>query len=207
MIKPHARSGPTFARLNIGLLGGSFNPAHAGHRAMSLHALRRLNLNQVWWLVTPQNPLKPAKGMAPLDERVAAARTIAEHPRIAVTDIEREFGTRYTIDTLRALRRRFPYANFVWLMGADNFRQIPQWRRWAKIFKQVPVAIFRRQGALAGKGTGKAAFHFAKAWHPSTQSKRLATMRPPAWLVLDNRLNLLSGTAIRQRTKEVSHGG
>ena len=109
----------------IGLLGGSFNPAHAGHRHISLEALKRLRLDRVWWLVSPQNPLKEKDGMAPLAEREAVAAAVADHPRIAVSSLETGLGTRYTIDTVQALKQRFPAADFVWLMGADNLRQLP----------------------------------------------------------------------------------
>src|SRR5580698_9005109 len=114
LIHPH--SGPSFARMRIGLLGGSFNPAHAGHLEMSLHALKRLGLDQVWWLVNPQNPLKPSAGMAPLKERLRDASALARHPKIIVTDIQAQLNTRYTIDTLHALKRHFPRTRFIWLM-------------------------------------------------------------------------------------------
>jgi len=194
MIIPNIHAGACFADLRIGLLGGSFNPAHAGHRAMSLYALKRLNLDQIWWLVSPQNPLKPAKGMAPLAERLEDARALAHHPNILVTSIEAQFGTRYTADTLAALKLHFPRTRFVWLMGADNLEQIPLWYQWEKIFAQVPVAIFRRPGYATG---GKATQYFAAWRHPSSHGRTLAAFAPPAWLVLDNPLNLLSATAIR----------
>ena len=114
----------------IGLLGGSFNPAHAGHRYISTEALRRLDLDEVWWLVSPQNPLKSQSGMAPFSQRLSHAASVARHPRIRVSAIEAEMGTRYTADTLAMLVRRFPAARFVWLMGADNLMQIPKWRDW-----------------------------------------------------------------------------
>ncbi|MBO0712928.1 MAG: nicotinate-nicotinamide nucleotide adenylyltransferase, partial [Acetobacteraceae bacterium] len=116
----------------IGLLGGSFNPAHGGHLHVSLLALRHLALDEIWWLVSPQNPLKPADGMAPFANRLEQARRVAaEHPRIRVTDLENRLGaSRYTADTLQALRRRFPRLRFVWLMGGDNLVQIPRWQRW-----------------------------------------------------------------------------
>lgn len=194
MITLHARSGPAYARMRIGLLGGSFNPAHAGHLAMSLYALKRMKLDQAWWLVSPQNPLKPERGMMPLAERLARAREIARHPKIIVTDIERELGTRYTADSLRILRARFAGARFVWLMGADNLLQISRWRDWADIFRLMPVAVFRRKGYAAG---GVAAARFARFRHPARFAGRLADAGPPAWLVLDNPLNLLSGTELR----------
>jgi len=113
MLNPHPRSGPSFVHMRIGLLGGSFNPAHEGHRAMSLHALKRLGLDRIWWLVSPQNPLKPARDMAPFAVRLKEARALARHPQITVTGIEAQLGTRYTISALRALRRRFSHAHFV----------------------------------------------------------------------------------------------
>ena len=143
------RSGPL-----TGLLGGSFNPAHGGHRRISLFALRALRLDEVWWLVSPGNPLKPRKGMAPLAARVASARAQARRAPIRVTAIERELGTRYTIDTLRALLRRFPRRRFVWLMGSDNLAQFHRWRDWRGIARSLPIAVIARPGydgaALAG---------------------------------------------------------
>ncbi|MBV9833149.1 MAG: nicotinate-nicotinamide nucleotide adenylyltransferase, partial [Alphaproteobacteria bacterium] len=122
------RHPPRLTDRRIGLLGGSFNPAHEGHVHISLEALKRLDLDEVWWLVSPQNPLKAANGMASLADRMEGARSVtATHPRLRVTDLERKLGTRYTIDTVRALRRRHPHARFVWLMGADNLRQLPRW--------------------------------------------------------------------------------
>ncbi|MGE3624020.1 MAG: nicotinate-nucleotide adenylyltransferase [Bdellovibrionales bacterium] len=198
MPQPHLRSGPSFARMKIGLLGGSFNPAHEGHLEMSEYALKRLGLDQVWWLVSPQNPLKPVKGMAPLPERVDAARALADTAKhIVVTDLEKDLGTRFTVDTMKALKKRFRRTDFVWLMGADNFRQLPRWRRWQQIFGLVPVAVFRRPDYAAGRGGGKPGTRFANAWHRVHLGKKLAKMKPPAWIVLDNRLNLQSATKIR----------
>ncbi len=130
----------------IGLLGGSFNPAHGGHRRISLEAMRALGLDEVWWLVSPGNPLKPAAGMAPLPARVAAARAQARRAPIRVTAIERELGTRYTIDTLRALVRRWPKMRFVWLMGADNLAQFDRWRDWRGVARTMPIAVVARPG-------------------------------------------------------------
>ena len=197
MIFLNPRAGSLFAGMRIGLLGGSFNPAHEGHRAMSLYALKRLGLNQVWWLVSPHNPLKPEKNMAPLASRLEKARMAARHPKIMVTDIETRIGTRYTADTLSILRARFSRTHFVWLMGADNLRQIPRWRRWTDIFKEMPVAVFRRPGCAI---EGKAARRFASSRHAAGYGKKLALHAPPAWLVLDNPLNLLSATALRRHT-------
>ena len=129
-----------------GLLGGSFNPAHGGHRAISLAAVEALGLDEVWWLVSPGNPLKPAQGMAPLAARVRSARAMARRAPIRVTAIERELGTRFTIDTLRALKRRFPRRRFVWLMGADNLAQLHLWKDWRRIAREMPIAVVARPG-------------------------------------------------------------
>ncbi len=132
--------------MRIGLLGGSFNPAHAGHRHIIDLARRRLRLDQVWLLVSPGNPLKPQRGMAPLGERLASARSIADGRRVMATAIEAAFGTRYTVDTLRRLLRRFPRARFVWIMGADILTQLPRWRRWLEIARRIPFAVLPRPG-------------------------------------------------------------
>jgi len=129
-----------------GLLGGSFNPAHGAHRRISLLAKDALGLDEVWWLVSPGNPLKPAKGMAPLSARVKSARAAARRAPIRVTAIERELGTRYTIDTLRALKRRFPGRRFIWLMGGDNLAQFHRWKRWRGIAREMPIAVIARPG-------------------------------------------------------------
>jgi len=197
MLQPHPLSGSAFAGLHIGLLGGSFNPAHAAHLAMSAYALKRLGLDQVWWLVSPQNPLKSNKDMAILVTRIKKAYGVARHPKIIVTDLESQFGTRYTIDTLRVLRKHFPRTRFVWLMGADNLKQIPRWHKWPLVFRSMPVAVFRRPGYAAGRGVGKAAQRFDGAWLSAQRSRHLAQYPAPAWLVLDNPLNTLSATAIR----------
>jgi len=197
---PHLRNGAAFAGLTIGLLGGSFNPAHEGHLEMSLHAIKALGIDQVWWLVSPQNPLKGTADMAALDRRLAQARRVATHPHITVTDIETELGTRYTADTLRALKRRFPRVRFVWLMGADNLRQISRWKDWADIFHLCPVAVFRRPAYAAGRGIGKAAMRFGKAWRRPAQGINLAGSDLPAWVILDNKLNYTSATEIRRDT-------
>ena len=129
-----------------GLLGGSFNPAHRGHRRISLFAMAALGLDEVWWLVSPGNPLKPAKGMAPLAARVRSARAQARRAPIRVTAIERQLGTRYTLDTLRALERRYPKRRFVWLMGSDNLAQFHRWKDWRGIARTMPIAVIARPG-------------------------------------------------------------
>src|SRR4051794_10672888 len=131
----------------IGLLGGSFNPAHRGHRRISLEAMRVLGLDEIWWLVSPGNPLKEgAQDMAPFEARLASARDMAKRSRIRVSDFEAEAGTRYTVDTLRELPRRFPEHRFMWLMGADSLRNFHRWKDWREIARMVPIAVIRRPG-------------------------------------------------------------
>jgi nicotinate-nucleotide adenylyltransferase len=189
----------------VGILGGSFNPAHEGHLHISLLALKLLQLDEVWWMVSPQNPLKPAEGMAPFAERLAKAHTLASHPNIRVTDIEQRLGTTNTSESLALLKLSFPKTRFVWIMGADNLKQISRWHRWTRIFNQVPIAVFDRApysfGALAGKAA-KAFFRFKKkrpdAWH-------LADMPVPAWMFFHTRLHPGSATNIRARRASSLH--
>lgn len=193
-------------RRRVGLFGGSFNPAHDGHRHVSVTALRRLALDEVWWLVSPQNPLKPARGMAPLAARLAGARAVARHPRIRVTAIEAALGTRYTADTLDALARRFPNLRFVWLMGADNLAQMPRWQRWRRIFDTVPIAVFDRSPYSYKALAGTAARRFAHRRLPERQAGVLAETQPPAWVFLHTRLHPASATVIRSRTVAAPDG-
>ena len=181
----------------IGLLGGSFNPAHGAHLEISRTALTRLGLDEVWWLVSPQNPLKPARGMAPLESRLAGARDVADHPRIRVTALESALGTLYSADTVRALTTRFPKVRFVWLIGADNLGQIPRWKDWREIFAHVPVAVFARPNYSSRALSGKAAQSFARARIRESRATRLADTPPPAWVFIHGRLNPSSSTAIR----------
>ena len=183
----------------IGILGGSFNPAHDGHRHISLEALKRLRLDEVWWLVSPQNPLKPQEGMAPFEDRIEKAKSVADHPRIRVTDIEKGFATTYTAETLARLCRRFPNQRFVWLMGADNLSQISRWNRWTRIFHTVPVAVFDRPSYSLGALSGRAARRFHRERIKESRAGRLADMRPPAWVFLHTPLNATSATALRAR--------
>lgn len=205
MAFPPSRYGHRLRR-RIGLLGGSFNPAHAGHRHISLEALRRLGLDEVWWLVSPQNPLKPVAGMAPLAQRLAGAARVARHPRIRATGIEAVLGTRYTADTLERLVRRFPNSRFVWLMGADNLAQIPRWERWPSIFSTIPIAIFDRSPYSFKALAGKPARRFARRRLPERQASVLADMQPPAWVFLHTRLHPASATVIRARHQRGAGG-
>jgi len=186
--------------LRVGLLGGSFNPAHDGHRHISLVALERLGLGQVWWLVSPQNPLKPVEGMAPLSERLKNAEQIARHPRILVTDIESRLDTRFTADTVKRLQQRYPKVRFVWLMGADNLLQIPKWRNWQTIFHALPIAILDRgpYSNFYRALSGQAAQKFKNSRVPARRAHRLADMAPPAWVYLrDMKRHPASATRIR----------
>lgn len=182
--------------LRVGLLGGSFNPAHEGHRYISLEALRRLDLDQVWWLVSPQNPLKPKAGMAPLAERLTGAATVARHPRIRVVALETRLGTRYTADTLERLAA-WPDHRFVWLMGADNLAQLPRWRHWRRIFGACAVAVFERHPYSYGALAGPAARSFASHRLPEAASRDLLATPLPAWVFVRLRPHPASATAIR----------
>ena len=181
----------------IGLLGGSFNPAHEGHRDISLAALAYLDLDEVWWVVSPQNPLKSAQGMASFAERMASAKAMADHPRIRVTDIERKLGTRFTADTLRKLVTRFPSCRFVWLMGADNLAQISSWRDWTRIFHHTPIAVFDRPTYTIKALTSLAARRFRRSRRREAALKTLAATPAPAWVFVHHRLNPISATQIR----------
>ena len=185
--------------LRVGLLGGSFNPAHDGHVHISKLALDRLKLDQVWWLVSPQNPLKAADGMDSLENRLEIACRVADDPRIRVSDIERDLGTRYTVDTLEALKERFPDVRFVWIMGADILLQLPRWKRWRSVFRAVPIAVFARPSYSLRALSGFAARRFAAArWRPSRAPDVVEAM-PPAWVFMKTPLHDASATRIRAR--------
>lgn len=186
----------------IGLLGGSFNPAHEGHLAISEEALRRLGLDEVWWLVSPQNPLKSAGDMAPQAVRAARAAALVANPRIRVTMLEREFGTAYTAESLSLLVERFPRVRFLWLMGADNLVQIDRWQDWTKIFNTMAIAVFDRPTYSLRALAAKAARRFAR--FRKRDVKAFADSAPPAWVFLHNRLNAQSSTAMRAAEERAS---
>jgi nicotinate-nucleotide adenylyltransferase len=191
--------GPVAPGLRIGLLGGSFNPAHGGHMHISEVALKRLGLDYVWWLVAPHNPLKPTIGMAPLDDRVSLATETAKHPRVLVMDIEAALGTRYTIDTLGALTHRFPQLRFVWLMGSDNLDEFRRWRRWTDIAARISIAVVMRPGSTLAPLRAKAAQRLARS--RLSVAGRIAFAPPPAFVVLDGPRNTASATAIRDQSR------
>jgi nicotinate-nucleotide adenylyltransferase len=183
----------------VGLLGGSFNPAHSGHRHVAEAALRRLRLDQVWLMVSPGNPLKPVRGMAPQAARIESAWKISSGRRIVATGIEAHLHTRYTVDTLRMLRIRFPNTHFVWLMGADNLVQLPAWHAWMDIARHTCFAVLPRptynHRALAGLAARRLRSHRL----PERSTPALAGHAAPAWVFLPVRENPESATAIRAR--------
>lgn len=183
--------------LRVGLLGGSFNPAHRGHRRISLSARGALGLDEIWWLVSPGNPLKPSAGMAPLPARVAAAQRMARGAPIRVTAIERELGTRYTVDTLKKLRRRYGKAAFIWLMGSDNLAQFHRWRDWRDIAQTMPIAVIARPG-YDGAALASPAMAWLRRYRVSAASFRnRGRWSAPALVILRFDPDPRSATAIR----------
>jgi nicotinate-nucleotide adenylyltransferase len=184
--------------MTVGLFGGSFDPPHAGHVHVSREALKRLGLDRVWWLVSPGNPLKQ-HGPAPLERRMAAARALVTHPRIVVTDIEARLGTRYTGETIEALRAAYPGVRFVWIMGADNLAQFHRWQRWDWIMRTVPICVMARPGQRISARTAKAARVFRDARLSATEAHLLPTAAPPAWVFLNVPMLDVSSSEIRAR--------
>lgn len=185
---PHVGAG-----MAVGLLGGSFDPAHAGHVHVTLEALKRLGLDRVWWLVSPGNPLKPF-GPAPLARRMARARALMRHPRVDVTDVEAHLGTRHTARTVAALQARWPGVRFVWLMGADNLATFHLWEDWRDILARVPVAVLGRPGERIAARTSPAATIYRRYRVPPG---RIGLRAPPAWTFLDVPMHAASSSAIR----------
>jgi nicotinate-nucleotide adenylyltransferase len=183
--------------MRIGLLGGSFNPPHVAHRAISLFAIKRLKLDRVWWLVTPGNPLKDQGGLHDLNERSEAARKMANDPRIDVSCLESVIGTRYTVDTISYLRRRASGLRFVWIMGADNLAQFHRWQNWRRIASEVPIAVIDRPPQSFRALAAPAAQALARYRLPENQAVRLADQRAPAWVFLTGMKLNLSSTGLR----------
>jgi nicotinate-nucleotide adenylyltransferase len=186
-------------RVRIGLYGGSFNPPHAGHRHVSLLALKQLQLDRIWWIVTPGNPLKNPGEAAPMAERIAQARRCASHPRIDVTGFEEGIDVRYTVDTLRFLMRRYPDVHFVWIMGADNLSGFHRWRGWRTIARLMPIAVIDRPGFTLRSTQAKAAQALAGARVREGLASALAGRRGPAWIFIHGPRSTLSSTEIRRR--------
>jgi nicotinate-nucleotide adenylyltransferase len=190
-------------RMRVGLLGGSFNPAHAGHRHVAERVRRRLRLDQVWLLVSPGNVLKPRAGMAPFCERLAGARGFADGRRIVASGIEAALHTSYSIDTLRLLRVRFPHVRFVWVMGADILEQLPRWRNWERFVRMVPILVMPRPSYNLRALSGQAARRLRAARLPAGAAARLADATPPAWVFLPASQHPASASAIRAARKGV----
>ena len=182
----------------IGLLGGSFNPPHDGHRLISQLALQRLRLDRLWWLATPGNPLKDVAALAEMRVRIAAARRLTRDPRISVTGFEAEIGARYTYQTIAWLKRRAPRAHFVWIMGADNLRQFHRWKRWRDIAALVPILVVDRPGSTLRALASPAGAALARYRWPESAATRFALAQPPAFLFLHGPRSELSSTALRE---------
>jgi len=183
--------------IRIGLLGGSFNPAHRGHRQLSRHALQALQLDEVWWLVSPGNPLKDRRAMAPLEARFASATAMARRLPVRVTVIERQLNTLYTVDTVRALRRRMAGHRFIWLMGADNLAQFHRWHDWRTIARIVPIAVVERPGYDAQAHTARAMGWLRRFVRPAGQARQWTKWRLPALVLLNMPPDPTSATALR----------
>lgn len=182
--------------MRIGLFGGSFNPAHDGHRLVSRQVLKRLELDAVWWLVSPGNPLKNHDGLAPLQDRVLAARALIEQPKIHVTGFEAAHGFRFTYDTLRYLKATLPGRRLVWIMGADSLRDFHLWEHWQRIMRMVPMAVYVRPGVSRALAS-KAATRFARYRVDEDDAALLPDLEPPAWVYLHGIMSGLSSTEIR----------
>lgn len=187
--------------MKVGLLGGSFNPAHEGHAHVAETALARLDLDAVIWLVSPQNPLKSRHETAPLKQRLASARRQARGPKMLVSDAESRIEAQYTLDTLRILKARHPGVRFVWIMGADSLASFHRWKGWVEIMHEAPVAVISRPWAALRARLSVAARRFARYRRPSASARRLPYMQPPAWVFIRGPFNFQSSTALRSRLK------
>ncbi len=196
LVMPHVEAG-----MAVGLFGGSFNPPHAGHLLLAEIALRRLDLDQLWWMVTPGNPLKSVQELMPLSDRIAACEALTEDPRIKVTAFEASHRVRFTADTLDLVKTRNPSVNFVWLMGADNLKNFHRWQRWRKIVETMPIAVIDRPGATLSYISSIVAKTFGYARIDEEDAPRLARMKAPAWTFIHGPRSSLSSSAIRNRRK------
>lgn len=191
-----------WAHKKIGLLGGSFNPAHEGHRHISLIAMQKLNLDAVWWMITPQNPLKSDHETQPLKERIKSAEAAAQYPHIYPTGIEAKLKTKYTSDTLPKLKSYFPKTHFVWIMGMDNLHNIHEWEKWQEIFYTMPIAVMSRPPHDDHLQSAPATQTFKKHQIPEHKAQDLLTSPLPSWCILTHPLNHQSSTNIRQQKND-----
>jgi nicotinate-nucleotide adenylyltransferase len=191
-------------RLRIGLMGGTFNPPHAGHAHVSELARKRLNLDQVWWLVTPGNPLKSHDGLPPLELRIGACRALVASPHTKITGFERQLGTAFTADTLTYLARRLPSVQFVWIMGADNLAGFHRWKQWRRIAATMPLAVVNRPGWHLQALSSPAARTFSRRRLSEHRAVSLPGQRAPAWVLLHGPLSPLSSTGLRNAAQAVS---
>ncbi len=191
--------------MRIGLFGGSFNPPHEAHRAVSLLAIKKLQLDRLWWLVTPGNPLKDKSILPPLEERIALAQAMADHPRIDVTGFEAVIAAKYSFDTISWLLKESPDTHFVWIMGADNLKDFHHWKHWREIFMMLPIAVVDRGGLSLKAASGPAAISFAKARVPENQASRVPLLPAPAWTYLHGVKSDLSSTQIRAEKEQGGH--
>jgi nicotinate-nucleotide adenylyltransferase len=187
--------------MRVGLFGGSFNPAHEGHAHVAETARRRLQLDRVIWLVSPQNPLKGRQETTDLAQRMAGARALAQGPGMLISDAESKLGSAYTIDTIRSLKARFPGVKFVWIMGADSLAGFHRWRGWTQIMREVPVAVVSRPWISLRSRFSPAARRFARFRVSSAQAATVPGSRPPAWVFLRGPLNFQSSTLLRERMR------
>ncbi|HEY6632896.1 MAG TPA: nicotinate-nucleotide adenylyltransferase [Rhizobiaceae bacterium] len=193
---PHVEKG-----MQVGLFGGSFNPPHGGHALVAEIALKRLALDQLWWIVTPGNPLKAGNELAPLGDRLKLSEQVARNPRIKVTAFEAAHRLRYTADTLALVRARNPGVNFVWVMGADSLRDFHRWQRWQRIALTFPIAVIDRPGSTLSLLSSMMAKTFDYARVDEIEAPRLARMKAPAWTFIHGPRSRLSSTAIRAARK------
>lgn len=183
----------------IGLFGGSFNPPHQGHALVAEIAMQRLGLDQLWWMVTPGNPLKNHSGLAPLSERIAACEAMITDPRIKVTAFEKALGQSYTAQTLRAISQRNPHCHFVWIMGADNLKNFHLWQNWREIACTFPIAVIDRPGATLAYLSSKMAKTFDYARLDEDHARALAFKKAPAWTFIHGPRSTLSSSSIRDK--------
>ena len=200
VLPPHAPG------MRIGLFGGTFDPPHQAHLGASLLALKKLNLDRVWWLVTPGNPLKDTRGLQPLAKRLAASRELTAHPRIDISGLEAVINTRYTYDTLEFLVRRCRDVRFVWVMGADNLRSFSRWQNWRGITKLMPMAVIDRMGSSLYATGARAPQALGPYRLPEEYAPVLADQKPPAWIYLHGLKSPLSSTALRAQRAGKARG-